>query len=512
MPDPCTSENPEAPSGPDEPFQDMASHIPAMLWVTDRENHCTFLSRQWCEYTGQSPEEGFGFGWLDAVHPQDREETTRRFLERAERREPMSLDHRLRRRDGEYRWVVDEGRPRFGPEGEWLGYVGSVVDVHDRKLATEALRASERKYRTLFESIDEGFCVIEVLFEGQRPVDYRFVEGNPAWEKHTGLTGAVGRTAREVLPELEEHWFIIYGSVALTGEPRRFQSGSEVMQRWFDVFAFRVEEPEKRRVALLFTDISDRKRAEIEREALLRDAEEARAEAEAANQSKSGFLAAMSHELRTPLNAIGGYVDLLSLGVYGPLNGRQRSALQRIDTNQGHLLTLINDILSFARMEVGRIELDIGSLSAAEVLSGVESLVAPQAVASGVRYRVEPCDAGLRLRGDAERVRQVLINLVSNALKFTPSGGEVVLSCGPADGAVDLRVRDTGVGIPAAEQERIFDAFQQVGRRLSRPTEGVGLGLAISRDLARSMGGDLTVESEPGRGSTFTLRLPAANG
>jgi PAS domain S-box-containing protein len=486
----------------------LADTAPTMLWITDTDNRCTFLSRGWYDYTGQTEADGLGFGWLQAVHPEDRGPSGQIFREAAATRQPFSLDHRLRRYDGEFRWVLDEGRPWFADDGQWRGYVGCVIDVHDRELAAEALRRSEAKYRALFESIDDGFCVIQMIFEGDTPVDYRFEEANPAFVKQTGLENAPGKTARQLLPALEEHWFQIYGEVARTGEPIRFESGSEVMGRWFDVFAFRVEEPEHHKVALLFADISEQKRAQREREGLLRAAEAARAEAESANRTKAEFLAAMSHELRTPLNAIGGYVDLLDLEIQGPLTDAQRAALTRITANQRHLLTLINDILSFARLEAGRMEFDLRILSAAEILASVESLGAPQAEAKGVAYTVEPCDAALGFYADAERVRQILLNLVSNAVKFTPAGGWVILSCEAVDGWLDLHVRDSGVGIPPDEQERVFDPFQQVGRRLNQPREGVGLGLAISRDLARAMAGDLTVRSTPGKGSIFTLRLP----
>jgi PAS domain S-box-containing protein len=382
-------------------------------------------------------------------------------------------------------------------------------DAVERARAEAALQRSEMRYRALFDSIDEGFCVIRVIFDAAgKAVDYRFLEANPAFERQTGLQDALGRTARELLPGLEEHWFEIYGEVARTGEPIRFESGSAVMRRWFDVFAFRIEEPESRQVALLFTDVSAYKHADEERERLLGAAEAARAEAEAANRAKAEFLAAMSHELRTPLNAIGGYVELLDLGINGPVSPAQRGALARIAANQRHLLGLINDILSFARLEAGRIEFEIEPLRAAEILGGLESMVSPLADAKGIAYLLEPMDPGLHFRADAERVRQILLNLVANAIKFTPEGGWVVLSCEAAGDAVHVRVRDNGPGIAPEEQERIFDPFQQVGRRLNQPKEGVGLGLAISRDLARAMGGDLRVESLPGEGSTFTLRLP----
>jgi PAS domain S-box-containing protein len=481
---------------------------PVMLWITDVNHACTFLSKQWYDYTSQTEADGLGFGWLEAVHPDDRAETRDAFVTAASERRPFSLDHRLRRHDGVYRWVLDEGRPRFDDRGTWLGYSGAVIDVHDRHLATEALRQSEARYRTLFESIDEGFCVIELMFDGDRPVDYRFIETNPAFVDQTGLKDAVGQTARAILPGLEEYWFETYGAVALSGKPVRFESGSDVMGRSFDVFAFPIGNRDLCRVALLFTDITEQRQAEQERERLLQEAQEARGEAEAANRAKAEFLAAMSHELRTPLNAIGGYVDLLDLGIHGPLVPAQRRALERVAANQRHLLTLINDILAFAKLEAGGISFELRPLRVQDLLSSVESLIAPQAAARGIAYTLEPCPADLHLVGDAERVRQILLNLIGNAVKFTEPGGWVLLSCETDDDAVHIHVRDNGPGIEKEQQERIFDAFQQIGRRLNRPTEGVGLGLAISRDLARAMAGDIAVRSKAGAGSMFTLSLP----
>jgi PAS domain S-box-containing protein len=257
-------------------------------------------------------------------------------------------------------------------------------------------------------------------------------------------------------------------------------------------------------------DISERK----EMEAALREAQEsaqaAQADAEAANRAKADFLASMSHELRTPLNAMGGYVDLLELGIHGPVTEAQGNALSRVRANQRHLLTLINDILAYAKLEAGRVEFDLRPVDLCGMLSSVEPLVAPLAGAKDVAYSIRACDPALRAVADEERTRQVLLNLVTNAVKFTPARGWVRLDC-DADGEwVNVRVRDNGPGVPPEKQEAIFDPFTQVDRRYDRPQEGVGLGLAISRDLARGMGGELSVESAEGEGSTFTLRLARA--
>jgi signal transduction histidine kinase len=257
---------------------------------------------------------------------------------------------------------------------------------------------------------------------------------------------------------------------------------------------------------------AERQRGEAER-ARAR-AEAARQAAEEANKAKSEFLAMMSHELRTPLNAIGGYVQLMQLGVPTPVAPAHQDYLERLRRSQQHLLGLINSVLNYAKLEAGRVTFDVVPVPAAELVAAVESLVAPLAAAKGLAYagRVAPAPGGgpLVALADREKAVQVLLNLVSNAVKFTPVGGRVALAAEPLGGRVALRVRDTGVGIPPEKLGAVFDPFVQVDAGYARQQEGTGLGLAISRDLARGMGGDLTAESVLGGGSVFTFVLPAA--
>jgi PAS domain S-box-containing protein len=235
-----------------------------------------------------------------------------------------------------------------------------------------------------------------------------------------------------------------------------------------------------------------------------------RQEADEANRTKTSFLAAMSHELRTPLNAIAGYVELLLLGVRGPLNDEQAADLHRIRRSQQHLLSLINDILNFSRIDSGHVTYRIEPVSLASVVDTVSLMIMPQAINRGISFRPQPCAPSIIALGDASKVEQVLLNLLTNAVKFTLPGGQVDLRCDSHDGVVTAEVSDTGVGIPADRLHDIFEPFVQLDRSLENPREGVGLGLAISRDLARGMQGDLTVKSVVGVGSTFTLRLPRA--
>jgi len=243
-------------------------------------------------------------------------------------------------------------------------------------------------------------------------------------------------------------------------------------------------------------DIEERKKAEEQ--------------AVAASQAKSEFLASMSHELRTPLNAIGGYAELLAMGVRGPLNAEQAQDIARIRRSQQHLLTLITDVLNFAKVDAGQTEYHMTAVPVDETLRDTESMIAPQILAKGLRYSYRSIDKTAAVFADPEKMQQIVLNLLSNAVKFTESGGNITLSSEVVGKCIEIRVSDTGPGISPEKIDRIFDPFVQVDRRLNQPVQGVGLGLAISQDLAHAMDGEITVQSVVSEGSTFTLSLPRA--
>ncbi len=267
---------------------------------------------------------------------------------------------------------------------------------------------------------------------------------------------------------------------------------------------------------LLFAeDLAARTAMAMDNLRLFQEAQLAREEAVAAvaratlaDRAKTDFLATMSHELRTPLNAIAGYAELLELGMRGPVTEQQRESIVRIRKSQQHLLGIVNDILTFAKTETGRIPLHLEETELVPALEQVHFLVEPMLTANDLQFDYLSCDAGLAVVADRDRLHQILVNLLSNAAKFSSRGGPVSVKCEVRGHLVAINVEDKGRGISQDKLETIFEPFVQLSTGLTRTADGSGLGLAISRELARMMGGDVTVASKEGEGSVFTLTMP----
>jgi PAS domain S-box-containing protein len=410
-------------------------------------------------------------------------------------------------------------------------------DIGPRVRAEAALRASEQRLRDVFEQAPVAVAVMS-------GAEHIYTAVSPMYAKTPGLgRPLLGRSMREAFPEVVGKGYIeAMDEVYHTGVPFQATERSVVLarpedgvleERFFNIGyqPLRDGAGAVYAVASVAYDVTDQVRARREVDAARVEAERERAEAEAArreaerqrvaaeqaNRAKSDFLSTMSHELRTPLNAIAGYTQLLALGLRGPVTDEQRQDLERIRLASQHLMGLVTDVLNFARLDAGQIEYQLETVELATVMADLEPLVGPQLAAKGLSFDHDGCapdtpDQPQRVRTDPEKLRQILLNLLTNAIKFTDAGGRVSIACDThaAAGVARIRVSDTGRGIPSDQLERIFEPFVQVDRhRTTGSQQGVGLGLAISRDLARGMGGELTAASTLGQGSTFTLTLRA---
>lgn len=486
-------------------FRQLADSAPAMIWLSDATGYRTFLSQEWYAFTGQSPETALGFGWADAVHPDDREQLRHRALEAFARRKPRRYEYRLRRADGAYGWVIDAATPRFGDDGQFLGYVGSMFDITDRRHAENALRESEQRFRVIFDLTTVGMAEIDAR-------TLRFIAANQEFRRITGYSQsellkltpvdlihpddrAAGAGNRQAIQRGEV--------VQFTAERRLVRQNGQVISVVFTANTLRDASGRPDRVVGALIDITDRVRAEN----ALRAAKES---AEAASRAKDRFIATLSHELRTPLTPVRA---MLSFLVDDPrLPDDARRDLQLVLANVRAECKLIDDLLDMTRLARGQVQVtsepcDLHALAARAVESaGVEAETRNLTIVAAL-------DADQhRVSADPQRLTQVLWNLVGNAVKFTPAGGRIeVRTDNPAPDRVRLRVIDSGVGIPPERLKLIFEPFERGETRHRYEYTGLGLGLSIARSLLELMHGTIEAHSDgPDRGATFTITLPLA--
>ncbi len=560
--------------------------------------------------------------------------------------------------------------------------INSHIEAENRERAEQSMRSSEERYRTIFESIDEGFCTVRMIFDNAgQPVDYEFLELNPSFERQTGLLDAKGKRIRDILPDHEQYWFDIYGRIARTGDPERFVSEARALGRWYDVYAFRIGMPDEKKVGILFSDVTERKRTEMfvrtmneiyeiirttevpsellskvarsvgtllsaqrcvfnevdedqllevphrdyvrtgtaagthklseystestalmasgktvvnedtkthprtvevydgtygpagerayiavpmmregrwvasfrvsddvprkwakeevvfveavaERtwiavekmridaalresqanlEQLLRSAEEARAEAEAANRMKDEFLSILSHELRTPLNSMLGWIRMLrSESLDAELTER---ALEVIERNTRLQNGLIEDLLDVSRIISGKMKIEREPTDLSKVAKAAVESFGPMVETSTLELTYSAPDVEIPIHGDPLRLQQMIANLVQNAIKFTPKGGRVSVLLQPLGDHVKITVSDTGVGISPDFLPYIFDRFRQADASARRSFSGLGLGLTLVSTIVHLHGGSIRAESGgENQGSKFTILLPLLNG
>lgn len=493
-------------------LRSLADSSMGLIWAAGTDKLCYYFNNGWLEFTGRTLEEEHGNGWTKGVHTDDLERCIAIYDQHFEERKAFSMDYRLRRHDGEFRWIRDNGTPRYDSEGRFIGYIGHCLDITDRVEAEQSLRKLSQAVAQSPESIviTNRNCVIEYV--------------NAACLKSTGysedeLIGQnprifnSGQTAPEVYDRL---WETLGQGKPWAGQFCNRRKSGEVFYEHVRIAPIRDASGEITHFVAVKEDVTEKIRIAKELDAYREHLEEmvtnrtvelahAKEEAESANVAKSAFLANMSHEIRTPMN---GVMMLTHLLMQTPLNPNQQDKMSKVVGCAEHLLAVINNILDISKIEAGKLTLEVSQFSLREISGRALTMIQAKAAEKGLSLGIliDP-DLPAQVCGDATRVSQALLNYLSNALKFTEQGA-ITLKLDQLERKekkikVRFSVTDTGIGVDEEAMGRLFQNFEQADNSTTRKFGGSGLGLSITRHLAKMMGGETGVESEPRKGSKF---------
>lgn len=494
-------------------FLEFADAAPAMLWASEPDGSCSFLSRGWYAFTGQGREDGLGAGWTAAIHPEDRQGAYQAFLDANAHRKEFSLEYRLLHADGGYRWVIDKARPRFDAAGAFAGFVGSVLDISDRKQAEQALHAAQGMLSAVFEALPVGVAVADQegrvhlsnqemhqylptrmlpSFDAARRERWRAVhpDGRPyAREEFAGPRALRGE---RVVPGVEALYTRDDGTEIWTQVAAVPLTGSDGMPGGQVTVITNIDAFKRTEAALRLSEANQR---------VLFD------EVAKSNKNLSEFLAVLAHELRNPLAPILTGLEMMRLRAdSADVIVNVRGIIERQVRQLSHL---IDDLLDIARVTNGKLELkkEVHELKA--IVSNAVETSRPLIDKAGHAFSLQLDPAPLPVKADATRIAQVIGNLLTNAAKYTPQGGSIRLSVERAGGEALISVIDNGIGIPSESLGTVFDMFSQVGQNMAHSHGGLGIGLSLVRQLVSMHGGAVAVASGgAGKGSTFTVRLP----
>lgn len=479
-------------------FRHLADHAPVMVWVTEPDGACTYLSQSWYEFTGQTDETALGFGWLDATHPDDRELAERAFRDANANNGPFRVEYRLRRKDGIYRWAIDAAAPRLGPNGEFLGYVGSVLDITERKTADEErerlllqVQAEHERTVEILESVSDAFYAVDSEFR----FTYVNHKAEQLWQRRR--EDLLGRHYWTEFPRaVGSESYRMHLQVMRERAPLHYETISPLLGRWVDVSLY----PEARGgVSCYFRDITERKHAE---EAL----QHSHQELERTNRELEEFAYVASHDLQEPLRMVNIYSQLL-LKRFVPEEPQAQEYATLVRQGVKRMETLIRDLLTYSRT-VQRDEQPVGAADLSAALDEAQSVLKSRIEELGAVIQAGPLPI---VRGEATQLAHVFQNLLSNALKYCNKDVKPMIQIRAERETKHwvIAVADNGIGFEPQYAEKIFGLFKRLHKD---EYPGTGLGLAICQRIVERYGGRMWAESQPGIGSTFYFLLPMVTG
>ncbi len=444
-----------------------------------------WMNPKFCATLGYQPDEipDNTSAWQNIIHPDDLKSFTNNFNKYCEK--PSNTYHEVVRyihKNSSTVWMRCRGTAIKNNEGKASRMLVTCIDITKEK-------TGEENHRILFDSIDEGFCIIEMIFdENKKPVDYRFLAINASFERQTGMHNAVGKRMREFAPNHEEHWFETYGKIALTGESIRFENRAEELHRWYDVYAFRFGEAKNMQVGILFNDVSQRKQAE---EQLV-----------AANKELEAFSYSVAHDLRAPLRSVHGYAEMLNEDYEKVLDSDGKRVIENIKRNASKMGRLIDDLLAFSRL--GRKEMQLNKIN----MNDLTQDVLIEMNKSGVHQAKIEVGKLPDVMGDYSLLYQVLFNLISNAVKYSSKKEQPVVEVASETKGNEILfyVKDNGAGFDMKYVNKLFGVFQRL--HMETEFEGTGIGLAIVSRIINKHKGTIWAEAKVGEGATFYFTLP----
>ena len=486
----------------DQRFRLVADSAPVLIWLSDTEENCIWFNKHWLEFVGRPLGEETGRGWIGNLHPDDRIRCQGIFSEAFRAQREFRIEYRLRRYDGEYRWVLDHGVPRY-QGAEFAGFIGSCVEIHDRKEAEAAVRTSELQMRLVTDHASVMLCQLD------RQHRFKFV--NRAYAERYGLEAAdvVGKHLQDIIGEAAYAVFKERIDSALAGRREEFEVEAPYARlgpRWVHLVCVPERDLEGRVVGLVavLSDTTERRQAE-------KELERARDEALAASRAKDDFLAALSHELRTPLSPV--LLLASEAATSEALPPAVRADFETIRRNVELEARLIDDLLDLTSITRGKLVIELRPVDVHTVLRDAIATVRAEIAAKRITFTTELVSQKITVLGDPVRLQQVFWNVLKNAVKFTPVEGAIAVETRVMENdLLVFSVSDTGIGMSPLELGRVFEAFAQgehAGTGGSHRFGGLGLGLAISRKVVELHSGRIFAASEGrNRGCTFSIELP----